>query len=167
MAKTIGLNAIEMQYLRLSLGLSQAQVAQLTKTTEADVAAWEAGEAEASGLAQKVLLDLDDTIEMQVLNTCDGIEDLFKKEPKRHLAFVVYPTQALYQQYNPEFLSSLPLTELYNTAAWRIKKECKLVLEVDVSLVALDVESYKAFRELNGMGESREARAKWAAAQLK
>ncbi|MCL1039401.1 DUF4447 family protein [Shewanella submarina] len=167
MAKTIGLNAIEMQYLRLSLGLSQAQVAELTKQTEADVIAWEAGEAEIPGLAQKTLLDLDDTIEMQVLNTCDGIEELFKKEPKRHLAFVVYPTQALYQQYNPEFLSALPVTELYNTAAWRIKKECKLVLEVDVSLVALDVESYKAFRETNGMGESRDARAKWAATQLK
>ena len=112
------------------------------------------------GLAIKI-------IEMQVLNTCDGIEAMFKKEPKRRLAFVVYPTQAIYTQYNPEFLSSLPLTELYNTAAWRIKKECKLVLEVDISLVPLDVESYKAFREQQGgLGESRESRAKWAAAQL-
>lgn len=115
---------------------------------------------------RKKLLEIDDTIEMQVLNTCDGIEALFKKEPKRHLAFVVYPTQALYQQYNPEFLSSLPLTELYNTAAWRIKKECKLVLEVDVSLIALDVEAYKAYREQNGMSESRDSRAKWAVTQL-
>ncbi|NMH66412.1 DUF4447 family protein [Shewanella salipaludis] len=166
MSKNTGLNAIEMQYLRHSLSLSQAQVADLTKLTEAEVSAWETGEQEAPGLAQKKLLDLDDTIEMQVLNTTDGIEELFKKEPKRRLAFVVYPTQALYNQYNPEFLSSLPLTELYNTAAWRIKKECKLVLEVDVSLVALDVESYKAFREQQGLSESRESRAKWAATQL-
>ncbi|QSX36359.1 DUF4447 family protein [Shewanella sedimentimangrovi] len=166
MAKDIGLNAVEMQYLRLSLGLTQAQVADLTQTSEAEVQAWEAASAEAPELAQKKLLDLDDVIEMQVLNTCDGIEALFKKEPKRRLAFVVYPTQALYQQYNPEFLGTLPLTELYNTAAWRIKKECKLVLEVDVTLVPLNVDSYKAFREAQGLGESRESRAKWAAAQL-
>ena len=166
MSKNIGLNAIEMQYLRQSLGLSPAQVATLTKTSETEVIAWENGEQHAPEQAQKQLLDIDDIIEMQVLNTCDGIEELFKKEPKRHLAFVVYPTQAIYTQYNPEFLSSLPFTELYNTAAWRIKKECKLVLEVDISLVPLDVEAYKAFREPTKMSESRESRAKWAASQL-
>jgi hypothetical protein len=166
MSKSNGLNAIEMQYLRLSLGLSPAQIAEITKTKEEDVLAWETGEMLAPELAQKKLLDIDDTIEMQVLNTTDSIEELFKKEPKRRLTFVVYPSQALYTQYNPEFLSSLPLTELYNTAAWRIKKECKLVLEVDVSLVALDAEAYKSYRADNGMSESRESRAKWAATQL-
>ncbi|GGP55879.1 hypothetical protein GCM10009347_23170 [Shewanella algicola] len=166
MAKTNGLNAIEMQYLRLSLGLTTEQVATITTTSNEDVLAWEAGEKDAPVPVQKKLLDIDDIIEMQVLNTTDGIEELFKKEPKRRLAFVVYPTQALYTQYNPEFLSSLPLTELYNTSAWRIKKECKLVLEVDVSLVALDAEAYKAYRAENGMSENRESRAKWAATQL-
>lgn len=166
MAKTTGLNAIEMQYLRLSLGLTTEQVATITTTSNEDVLAWEAGEKDAPVPVQKKLLDIDDIIEMQVLNTTDGIEELFKKEPKRRLAFVVYPTQALYTQYNPEFLSSLPLTELYNTSAWRIKKECKLVLEVDVSLVALDAEAYKAYRAENGMSENRESRAKWAATQL-
>lgn len=166
MPKTIGLNAIEMSYLRQSLSLSVAQVAELTKHSEADVLAWEQGQALAPELAQKKLLEIDDIIEMQVLNTTDGIEALFKKEPKRQLAFVVYPTQALYTQYNPEFLSSLPLTELYNTAAWRIKKECKLVLEVDVSLVPLNVDAYKSYREQHGLSESRESRAKWAATQL-
>ena len=75
---------------------------------------------------------------MQVLNTCDGIEELFKKEQKSQLSFVVYPTQVFYAQYNPEFLDSLPLAELYNTSAWRIKKEFKLILELDVTLVALE-----------------------------
>ncbi|PIW62063.1 DUF4447 family protein [Shewanella sp. CG12_big_fil_rev_8_21_14_0_65_47_15] len=166
MSKNIGLNAIEMSYLRQSLSLSVAQVGQLTHHSETEVLSWENGESPVPELAQKKLLEIDDIIEMQVLNTTDGIEALFKKEPKRHLAFVVYPTQAVYTQYNPEFLSSLPLTELYNTAAWRIKKECKLVLEVDVSLVALNVEAYKAYREQNGLSESRESRAKWAATQL-
>ncbi|WP_418358250.1 MULTISPECIES: DUF4447 family protein [Shewanella] len=166
MSKNTGLNAIEMQYLRLSLGLSTEQVATITTTSNEDVLAWEAGEKDAPVAVQKKLLDIDDIIEMQVLNTTDGIEELFKKEPKRRLAFVVYPTQAVYTQYNPEFLSSLPLTELYSTAAWRIKKECKLVLEVDVSLVALDAEAYKAYRAENGLSESRESRAKWAATQL-
>lgn len=166
MSKNTGLNAIEIKYLRLSFGLTTEQIASVTGVTEADVLAWESGEKEAPVPAQKKLLDIDDIIEMQVLNTTDGIEELFKKEPKRRLAFVVYPTQALYTQYNPEFLSSLPLTELYNTAAWRIKKECKLVLEVDVSLVPLDAEAYKAYRATNGMSESRESRAKWAATQL-
>ncbi|WP_025820561.1 DUF4447 family protein [Shewanella marina] len=166
MSKNVPLNAIEMQCLRQSLGLTPAQVAEITKTTEADVLAWENSETVAPELAQKKLLEIDDIIEMQVVNTSDSIEALFKKEPKRRLSFVVYPTQALYVQYNPEFLSSLPLTELYNTAAWRIKKECKLVLEVEITLVAFDVESYKAFREQQGLGESRENRAKWAATQL-
>lgn len=166
MSKESGLNAIEMLCLRQSFGLSIEQVALITKTTVEAVTAWEAGETSAPVPAQKKLLEIDDIIEMQVLNTTDGIEELFKKEPKRRLAFVVYPTQALYNQYNPEFLSSLPLTELYNTAAWRIKKECKLVLEVDVSLIALEAEAYKAYRADNGMSESRESRAKWAATQL-
>lgn len=166
MSKNIGLNAIEMSYLRQSLNLSAAQVGQLTNHSEAEVLAWENATSAVPELAQKKLLEIDDIIEMQVLNTTDGIEALFKKEPKRQLAFVVYPTQAIYTQYNPEFLSSLPLTELYSTAAWRIKKECKLVLEVEVSLIALNVEAYKAYREQNGMGESRESRAKWAATQL-
>ncbi len=104
MSKNIGLNAIEMSYLRQSLSLSPAQVGQLTNHTEADVLAWENGESMAPELAQKKLLEIDDIIEMQVLNTTDGIEALFKKEPKRQLAFVVYPTQAIYSQYNPEFL---------------------------------------------------------------
>jgi transcriptional regulator with XRE-family HTH domain len=166
MSKNTGLNAIEIQCLRQSLGLTTEQVASITKASNEDVMAWESGEREAPIPAQKKLLEIDDIIEMQVLNTSDGIEELFKKEPKRRLAFVVYPTQALYTQYNPEFLSTLPLTELYNAAAWRIKKECKLVLEVDVSLVALDAEAYKAYRADNGMSESRESRAKWAATQL-
>ncbi|WP_299793544.1 DUF4447 family protein [uncultured Shewanella sp.] len=166
MSKSAGLNAIEIKYLRLSVGLTPAQVAELSKASEEDVLAWEAGEKPVSGLAEKKLLEIDEIIEMQVLNTCDGIEELFKKEPKRRLSFVVYPTQAIYTQYNPEFLSSLPLTELYNTAAWRIKKECKLVLEVEVTLVPLDVEGYKAFREKEGLKESRESRAKWAATQI-
>ncbi|MGX9460346.1 DUF4447 family protein [Shewanella sp. A14] len=166
MSKNTGLNAIEMQCLRVSLGLTTEQTAQLTNVNNDEVLAWEAGKNIAPVPAQKKLLDIDDIIEMQVLNTTDGIEELFKKEPKRRLAFVVYPTQAVYTQYNPEFLSSLPLTELYNTAAWRIKKECKLVLEVDVSLVALDAEAYKTYRADNGMSESRESRAKWAATQL-
>ena len=166
MSKESGLNAIEMLCLRQSFGLSIEQVALITKTTAEAVTAWEAGETSAPVPAQKKLLEIDDIIEMQVLNTTDGIEELFKKEPKRRLAFVVYPTQALYNQYNPEFLSSLPLTELYNTAAWRIKKECKLVLEVDVSLIALDAEAYIAYRADNGISESRESRAKWAATQL-
>jgi transcriptional regulator with XRE-family HTH domain len=166
MSKKAELNAIEIKSLRCSLGLSTAQVAELSKATEEQVVAWESGEAQVSGLAAKKLLELDETIEMQVLNTCDGIEALFKKEPKRTLSFVVYPTQAIYTQYNPEFLSSLPLTELYNTAAWRIKKECKLVLEVDVTLVALDVAAYKTYREKEGLKESRESRAKWAATQI-
>ncbi len=155
-----------MQCLRLSLGLSVEQIAELTKSTAEAVTAWEAGEAEAPAIAQKKLLEIEDTIEMQVLNTTDGIEALFKTEPKRRLAFVVYPTQAIYTQYNPEFLSSLPFTELYNTAAWRIKKECQIVLEVEVSLIPLEVEAYKSFRADNGMSESRESRAKWAATQL-
>ncbi|MCL1141335.1 DUF4447 family protein [Shewanella gaetbuli] len=166
MSKSTGLNAIEMQCLRQSFGLTVAQVASITNTTEEAVNAWESGETEAPVPVQKKLLEIDDIIEMQVLNTTDGIEELFKKEPKRRLAFVVYPTQAVYNMYNPEFLSSLPLTELYNTAAWRIKKECKLVLEVDVSLVPLDAEAYKAYRADNGLSESRESRAKWAATQL-
>lgn len=166
MSKNIGLNAIEISYLRQSLSLSVAQVGTLTNHSETEVLAWESAEQAIPELAQKKLLDIDDIIEMQVLNTTDGIEDLFKKEPKRHLAFVVYPTQAIYIQYNPEFLSSLPLTELYNTAAWRIKKECKIVLDVEVSLIALNVEAYKAYREQHGMSESRESRAKWAATQL-
>lgn len=166
MAKEIGLNAIEMRCLRQSFGLSTEQVAEITKTTNDAVLAWEAGETQAPVPAQKKLLEIEDTIEMQVLNTTDSIEALFKKEPKRHLSFVVYPTQALYAQYNPEFLSALPLCELYNTAAWRIKKECKIVLEVDVSLIALDAEAYKAYRADNGLSESRESRAKWAATQL-
>ncbi|GIU48321.1 MULTISPECIES: DUF4447 family protein [Shewanella] len=166
MAKSNTLNAIEMQCLRLSLGLSVEQIAELTKSTAEAVTAWEAGEAEAPAIAQKKLLEIEDTIEMQVLNTTDGIEALFKTEPKRRLAFVVYPTQAIYTQYNPEFLSSLPFTELYNTAAWRIKKECQIVLEVEVSLIPLEVEAYKSFRADNGMSESRESRAKWAATQL-
>ncbi len=166
MSKTAGLNAIEIHYLRLSLGLTTAQVGELSKSTEEDVIAWEAGEKPVSGLAEKKLLEIDEIIEMQVLNTCDGIEELFTKEPKRRLSFVVYPNQASYLQYNPEFIGSLPLTELYNTAAWRIKKECKLVLEVEVTLVALDVEAYKAYREKEGLKESREIRAKWAATQI-
>ncbi|QSX33048.1 DUF4447 family protein [Shewanella avicenniae] len=160
------LNPIEFQCLRLSLGLSVAQTAELLKVDVATIEAWEQGASEIAEIAVKKLLEIDDIIEMQVLNTCDSIEALFKKEPKRRLAFVVYPTQALYTQYNHEFLASLPLTELYNTAAWRIKKECKLVLEVEISLVPLNVESYKAFREQAGLGESRESRAKWAASQL-
>lgn len=166
MSKNTGLNAIEMKYLRLSLGITPAQVAEMSKSTESDVIAWEAGEQPVSGLAEKKLLEIDEIIEMQVLNTCDGIEELFKKEPKRRLSFVVYATQASYIQYNPEFVGSLPLTELYNTAAWRIKKECKLILEVDVSLVPLDVEAYKAYRDKEGLKESREIRAKWAATQI-
>ncbi|QFU24056.1 DUF4447 family protein [Shewanella eurypsychrophilus] len=166
MSKNTGLNAIEMKFLRLSLGITPAQVAELSKSTEADVMAWETGEKPVLGLAAKKLLEIDEIIEMQVLNTCDGIEALFSKEPKRQLSFVVYSNQASYAQYNPEFVGSLPLSELYNTAAWRIKKECKLVLEVEVSLVALDVEAYKAYREKEGLKESREIRAKWAATQL-
>ncbi|GGI70083.1 DUF4447 family protein [Shewanella gelidii] len=166
MTKKNSLNAIEVQCLRVSLGLNQAQVAQITKATEEDVQAWETGEQLIPEVAQKKLLEIDDIIEMQVLNTCDGIESLFKSEPKRRLSFVVYPTQAIYTQYNPEFISSLPFTELYNTSTWRIKKECKLVLEVDVTLVSFDVDSYKAFREQEGLGESRENRAKWAATQI-
>ncbi|MGB0893639.1 MAG: DUF4447 family protein [Parashewanella sp.] len=167
MVKFAPLNALEIKTLRQSLGLSAEQVATLTKHSLEQVEQWEAGDIEVPALVEKKLLELDDTIEMQVLNTCDGIEGLFKTEPKRRLAFVVYPSQAIYTQYNPEFLSSLPLTELYNTSAWRIKKECKLVLEVDVSLVPLNVEDYKAYREQNNLSESRESRAKWAATQLK
>ncbi|MCL1074466.1 DUF4447 family protein [Shewanella dokdonensis] len=160
------LNPTEFRALRWSLGLSEELAAQLLKVSVETLKQWEDGSLPAPELAQKQLLDIDDIIEMQVLNTCDGIEAMFKKEPKRRLAFVVYPSQAIYTQYNPEFLSSLPLTELYTTAAWRIKKECKLVLEVEIALVPLDVESYKAFREQAGLGESRESRAKWAASQL-
>ncbi|SQH78037.1 conserved protein of unknown function [Shewanella benthica] len=169
MSNNAGLNAIEIKFLRLSLGLTPAQVGELSKASEAseaDVIAWEAGEKPVSRLAQKKLLEIDEIIEMQVLNTCDGIEELFKQEPKRRLSFVVYPTQAIYAQYNSEFLGSLPLTELYSTSAWRIKKECRLVLEVDVTLVALDVEAYKAYREKEDLKESREIRAKWAATQI-
>ncbi|NKF49892.1 DUF4447 domain-containing protein [Shewanella sp. WXL01] len=166
MSKITPMNAIEMQCLRQSFALSTAQMAELTKVSEAEVIAWENGEAEAPMKIQKQLTEIDDTIEMQVLNTTDGIEALFKTEPKRRLAFVVYPTQAIYTQYNPEFLSSLPLTELYNTAAWRIKKECKIVLDVEVTLIPLDVEAYKAYRADNNMSESRESRAKWAKTQL-
>ncbi|MGE4260152.1 DUF4447 family protein [Shewanella sp.] len=160
------LNPIEFRALRWSLGLDEALAAQLLKVSVETLKQWEDGSQPITELAQKQLLDIDDIIEMQVLNTCDGIEAMFKKEPKRRLAFVVYPSQAIYTQYNPEFLSSLPLTELYTTAAWRIKKECKLVLEVEIALVPLDVDSYKAFREQSGLGESRESRAKWAASQL-
>ncbi|NRD72543.1 DUF4447 family protein [Shewanella sp. VB17] len=166
MSKNTGLNAIEMQYLRLSLGLTPAQVGELSKASEEEVIAWETGEKPVSGLAEKKLIDIDETIEMQVLNTCDSIEALFKKEPKRQLSFLVYPNQALYAQYNPDFLGSLPLAELYNTSAWRIKKECQLILEVEVTLVAFNIESYKAYRDKEGLKESRENRAKWAATQI-
>ena len=166
MAKFHGLNAFEVQYLRQSLCLTQEQVAGLTTMSVEDVIAWENNETEIPDPVQKQLLNIEEVIEMQVLNTCDGIEAMFKKEPKRRLAFVVYPDQALYTQYNPQFLSSLPVTELYTSAAWRIKNECKLILEVDVTLVPFDVESYKAFRAEKQLGESMENRAKWAAAQL-
>ncbi|MEI6858493.1 MAG: DUF4447 family protein [Shewanella sp.] len=166
MSNNVGLNAIEIKFLRLSLGLTPAQVGELSQASENDVIAWETDEKPVSGLAQKKLLAIDEIIEMQVLNTCDGIEELFKQEPKRRLSFVVYPTQAIYAQYNSEFLGSLPLTELYSTSAWRIKKECKLVLGVEVNLVALDVESYKAYRDKTGLKEGRENRAKWAATQI-
>ena len=167
MSKFAPLNGIEALALRQSLSLTQQQLADLTKQSVDDVIAWENGEKPMPAQVEKKLFEIDDLIEMQVVNTCDGIEELFKKEPKRRLAFVVYPTQAIYTQYNPEFVSSLPLTELYNTSAWRIKKECKLVLEVDVTLVPLNVEAYKTYREQNGLKESRESRAKWAAMQLK
>jgi len=166
MSKNIGFNALEIKLLRQSLGLCAAQVGELSKATEEDVLAWESGEQPVSDLAEKKLLEIDEIIEMQVFNTCDGIEELFKTEPKRRLSFVVYPTQAIYTQYNPEFLSSLPFSELYNNSAWRIKKECKLMLAVEVTLVSLDVEAYKAYRETEGLKESREIRAKWAATQL-
>ncbi|MBV7315977.1 DUF4447 family protein [Shewanella sp. NIFS-20-20] len=166
MAKQPDLNAVEMQYLRMSLGLNPAQLAQLTQTTEEQVLAWESGATIAPELVQKKLLEIDETIELRVADTCDGIETLFKQEPKRRLAFVVYPTQAVYTQYNPEFLSSLPLTELYTTCAWRIKKECKLILDVEVTLVQLDAEAYKSYRAEHSLGESPNNRAKWAATQI-
>ncbi|QLE86492.1 DUF4447 domain-containing protein [Shewanella sp. Scap07] len=166
MANNSSLNAIEIKYLRLSLGLSTAQVADLVNVSAEAVEAWEAGEAEVSGLATKKLLEFDETIEMQVLNTCDGIEALFEKEPKRTLSFVVYDNQATYLQYNAEFIGALPLAELYNTSAWRIKKECKLVLEVDVTLVPMDAQAYREYRDLQGLKENPESRAKWAATQL-
>ncbi|WP_298772721.1 DUF4447 family protein [uncultured Shewanella sp.] len=166
MAKDVGYNALEIQYLRLSLALTTAQVAQLGKVSESDVIAWEAGEQAVSIPVQKKLLAMDETIEMQVLNTCDGIEALFEKEPKRRLSFVVYPTQALYAQYNSDFLGALPFAELYNMSAWRIKKECKLMQEVDVTLVPFSSESYKAFRDKEGLKESPDSRAKWAATQI-
>ena len=75
MSKKIGLNAIEISYLRQSLSLSAAQVGTLTNHSEADVLAWDSGEQAAPEMAQKKLLDIDDIIEMQVLNTCDGIEE--------------------------------------------------------------------------------------------
>ncbi len=167
MSRFAPLNHIEASALRRSLSLTRQQLAGLTGQPVEDVIAWENGEKPMPGQVEKKLFEIDYLIEMQVVNTCDGIEALFKKEPKRRLAFVVYPTQAIYIQYNPEFVSSLPLAELYNTSAWRIKKECKLVLEADVTLVPLDVEAYKAYREQNGLKESRESRAKWAATQLK
>ncbi len=167
MSKFAPLNGIEAIALRQSLSLTQQQVAELTKQSVDDVVAWETNDKVMPAQAEKKLFEIDDLIEMQVVNTSDGIEALFKKEPKRRLAFVVYPTQAIYTQYNPEFVSSLPLAELYNTSAWRIKKECKLVLEVDIALVPLNVEEYKAYREQHDLKESRESRAKWAAAQLK
>lgn len=166
MSKNANYNAVEITLLRQSLGLSPKQVAELSKTTEADVLAWEAGKQPISGLAEKKLLELDEIIEMQVLNTCDSIETLFKTEPKRPLSFVIYPEQVHYAQYNPDFLGSLPYTELYNISAWRIKKECKLVLEIDITLVPFSVESYKQYREDNNLKENRENRAKWAATQI-
>ncbi|WP_394205776.1 DUF4447 family protein [Shewanella waksmanii] len=166
MAKNISLNPIEIKYLRLSLGLSTQQVADLVKVSADEVEAWEQGEAEVSGLAVKKLTEFDETIEMQVLNTCDGIEALFEKEPKRTLSFVVYDNQATYLQYNPEFIGTLPLAELYNTSAWRIKKECKLVLEVDVVLVPMDAQAYREYREQHDLKENPASRAKWAATQI-
>lgn len=166
MTKFHSLNAIESHCLRLSLGLTPTQVAELTQNTETQVLAWEQGSSPMPELAQKKLFDINDNIEILVVNTCDSIESLFKKEPKRRLAFVVYPNQACYQQYNPEFLASLPLVELYAMAAWRIKQECKLVLDVDICLVPLDIESYKQYRQQEGLGESRESRAKWAKTKL-
>ncbi|GMA80824.1 hypothetical protein GCM10025855_03570 [Shewanella glacialipiscicola] len=53
MSKNIGLNAIEMSYLRQSLSLSAAQVGTLTNHSEVDVLAWESGEQVAPELAQK------------------------------------------------------------------------------------------------------------------
>lgn len=166
MSKKTDLNSIEIKCLRLSLGLTHAQVGELSKVSEEEVIAWEAGKTPVSSLAEKKLIDIDETIEMQVLNTCDSIEALFKKEPKRQLSFLVYPTQALYAQYNPDFLGALPLAELYNTSAWRIKKECLLILEVKVTLVAFDLDRYKDYREKEGLKESRENRVKWAATQI-
>lgn len=55
MSKNIGLNAIEMSYLRQSLSLSAAQVGTLTNHSEADVLAWESGEQAAPELAQKIV----------------------------------------------------------------------------------------------------------------
>lgn len=166
MTKKLNLNAIEVKYLRLSLGLTPDQIAQITDSSEAQVLAWESGESNVPEMAQKKLLDIDEAIELQVANTCDSIEALFKKEPKRRLAFVVYPEQKIYVQYNPQYLSTLPLAELYTTSAWRIKKECKLILDVDVTLVPFDVEAYTAFKEQNKLGESLQNRAKWATTQI-
>lgn len=58
MANNSSLNAIEIKYLRLSLGLSTAQVADLVNVSAEAVEAWEAGEAEVSGLATKNYLNL-------------------------------------------------------------------------------------------------------------
>ena len=62
MSKVLGLNAIEMQYLRHSLALTTAQVAEIGKVTEADVIAWEAGGKPAHMPVQKKLIEIDEAI---------------------------------------------------------------------------------------------------------
>ena len=163
MSKKGYLSAEEYRAIRTVLGLTQEEAQKLHKVqNRKTIQRWENGDSFVSELACDTIMSLFKTINAQVNETCDMIQEHFENLPEEEWqtsVLIVYP-DSCYKQYIFG-MGDLP-NSIHKTMVNRIYTEMN-ELGYPVGIITFNPQAYFTFLASNGLQDCHESRSAWAA----
>lgn len=159
MTKKGFLTAPEYRALRQTLGFTLEEAKRFHKVQNiSTIKRWENGYSRVSELASNKIVALAQVIDNQVISAIDMITEKLKKNRELEIVLVTYSERTRGMIFN---LGDLPVS-VHTAMIQRVYAGVKAA-GYDVGLVSFDPQSYLSFLAANGLKDSPDSRAAWAA----
>lgn len=158
------MTSAEFKTMREALGLSAAQVAEMTGYALRTVQNWDDGSRRVPAAAEATLSQLDAMIENVVAGAVQTVKQVSNErggEPEA-VWLVRYRTDADLHRYRPD-MAAFPAS-LHAAMLARVRREL-FKLGVVSRIVFMRPDDYEDWRRRAGLDDSEEARAGWASMQ--
>lgn len=161
------MTGIELQCLRETIGLTEAELAFYLKThDESDIKIMEHGLQSVDADAAEQTLKLRDLYSRFQENSLGRVDDYIPEQLRNYsperVNIAVFSLQKNYDKYI-EIGSQIPLVKLHRKTVWKIKEFIERRYKVSVNLIPFHEANYVNFLHTQGLFHDQTSLSKWAA----